>query len=66
MAIVLLKDWCNKNPTKAEQLKRNFSKEFLGGVGLDAKSFWNTHLLFEKHVAFLNDYTKGDVKQKLA
>ena len=64
MAIALLKDWCKNNPSKSEDLKQDFSKEFLGGVGLDAQSFWNTHLLFEKQVDFLNDYTKGDVKQK--
>ena len=64
MAIALLKDWIKNNPSKSDQLKKDFSNEFLGGVGLDSKSFWNTHLLFDKHVAFLNDYTKGDVRQK--
>ena len=66
LVLGLLKEWCKNNPAKVEQLKNDFSKEFLGGVGLDSKRFWNTHLLFEKHAAFLNDYTKGDVRQKLA
>lgn len=57
-ALAVLKDWCSKNNLKAEQLKKDFSTEFLGGAGLDAKSFWNTHLLFEKHVQYLNGYIK--------
>ena len=59
IAIELIKAFNKKNPGKAEHLQTEFSKQFLGGKCVGDPRFWNSHLLFQNHVDFMNGFLEN-------